>query len=235
MAAARPAAANPGESGNGSRGSARRGGARDGPGGGGVGRVAAGRRPTDGFRPRLLASAVARTLMDLELPRLADTLVEGTVTRWFKKAGEPVREGEALVEIETDKVNSELAAPADGVLAEILVAEGETVPVGRLLARITTSGEQPEAPSPARVAVPTAAAPRSERLAEHLRQAAAAVPQGACVREVVGMDLERMPVALRAAAAAGLQVARLPPPGGPPADSGSRPRSGGAGGPGRRT
>ena len=149
--------------------------------------------------------------MDLELPRLADTLVEGTVTRWFKKAGEPVREGEALVEIETDKVNSELAAPADGVLAEILVAEGETVPVGRLLARITTSGEQPVAPSPARVAGPTAAAPRSERLAEHLRQAGAAVPQGACVREVVGMDLERMPRALRAAAAERLEVGILPP------------------------
>jgi 2-oxoglutarate dehydrogenase E2 component (dihydrolipoamide succinyltransferase) len=149
--------------------------------------------------------------MDLELPRLADTLVEGTVTRWFKKAGEPVREGEALVEIETDKVNSELAAPADGVLAEILVAEGETVPVGRLLARISTSGEQPVAPSPARVAGPSAAAPRSERLAEHLRQAAAAVPQGACVREVAATDLERMPQALRAAAGAGLEVASLPP------------------------
>ncbi|MDQ6792296.1 MAG: hypothetical protein M3075_16885 [Candidatus Dormibacteraeota bacterium] len=149
--------------------------------------------------------------MDLELPRLADTLVEGTVTRWFKKAGEPVREGEALVEIETDKVNSELSAPADGVLAEILVAEGETVPVGRLLARISTSGEQPVAPSPARVAGPSAAAPRSERLAEHMRQAAAAVPQGACVREVAATDLERMPQALRAAAGAGLEVASLPP------------------------
>jgi 2-oxoglutarate dehydrogenase E2 component (dihydrolipoamide succinyltransferase) len=149
--------------------------------------------------------------MDLELPRLADTLVEGTVTRWFKKAGEPVRQGETLVEIETDKVNSELAAPADGVLAEILVAEGETVPVGRVLARISTSGEQPVEPSPATVAGPSAAAPRSERLAEHLRRAAAAVPQGACVREVAATDLERMPQALRAAAGAGLEVASLPP------------------------
>jgi pyruvate/2-oxoglutarate dehydrogenase complex dihydrolipoamide acyltransferase (E2) component len=97
------------------------------------------------------------------------------------------------------------------VLAEILVAEGETVPVGRLLARISTSGEQPVAPSPARVAGPWAAAPRSERLAEHLRQAAAAVPQGACVREVAATDLQRMPQALRAAAGAGLEVASLPP------------------------
>lgn len=144
--------------------------------------------------------------MDLELPRLADTLVEGTVTRWFKKAGEHVREGEALVEIETDKVNSELAAPADGVLAEILVAEGETVPVGRLLARISTTGEQPAAPSP-----PEVAAPRSDRLAEHLRQAAAAIPQGACVREVAAAALERLPQAIRAAAGGELAIAALPP------------------------
>jgi pyruvate/2-oxoglutarate dehydrogenase complex dihydrolipoamide acyltransferase (E2) component len=148
--------------------------------------------------------------MELELPRLADTLVEGTVTRWFKKAGERVREGEALVEIETDKVNSELAAPADGVLAEILVPEGETVPVGRLLARISTTGEQPVAPPPAGVG-PTAAAPRSDRLAEHLRQSAAAVPQGACVREVAATGLERMPQALRTAAGGRLEVATLPP------------------------
>jgi len=62
--------------------------------------------------------------MDVELPKLADTLVEGTVSRWLKQAGEAVRKGEPLVEIETDKVNSELEAPADGVL-EILVAAGE--------------------------------------------------------------------------------------------------------------
>jgi pyruvate/2-oxoglutarate dehydrogenase complex dihydrolipoamide acyltransferase (E2) component len=144
--------------------------------------------------------------MDLELPRLADTLVEGTVTRWLKKAGEQVREGEALVEIETDKVNSELVAPADGVLAEILVPEGETVPVGRLLARISTTGEQPAAPSP-----PEAAAPRSDRLAEHLRQSAAAIPQGVCVREVAAAALERLPLALRAAAGGKLEIAATPP------------------------
>ena len=137
-------------------------------------------------------------MADLELPRLADTLVEGTVSRWLKRPGEPVRRGEALVEIETDKVNTELESPADGVLSEVLVAEGETVPVGRVLARIAgpASGAEAEAAStPSAAAQPT---DRSRRLAEHLRASAAAVPQGACVREVPAEALDRLPGAAAA-------------------------------------
>jgi len=74
--------------------------------------------------------------VDVELPKLADTLVEGTVTRWLKRPGEQVRRGDPLVEIETDKVNSELESPSDGTLTEILAAEGQTVPVGQVIARI---------------------------------------------------------------------------------------------------
>jgi pyruvate/2-oxoglutarate dehydrogenase complex dihydrolipoamide acyltransferase (E2) component len=75
-------------------------------------------------------------MADVRLPRLADTQVEGTVTNWLKKAGESVQRGEPLVEIETDKVNSELESPVTGVVAEIVAAAGTTVPVGELLARI---------------------------------------------------------------------------------------------------
>ena len=74
--------------------------------------------------------------MDVTLPRLADALAEGVVTRWLKRPGERVARGEALVEIETDKVNSEIESPYDGVLAEVLVDEGTTVPVGEVIARI---------------------------------------------------------------------------------------------------
>jgi pyruvate/2-oxoglutarate dehydrogenase complex dihydrolipoamide acyltransferase (E2) component len=144
--------------------------------------------------------------MDFELPRLADTLVEGTVTRWLKKAGDRVGEGEALVEIETDKVNSELQAPADGVLEEILVAEGVTVPVGAVLARISVAGDAPRLSS-SRTPAPTLAA---DSLSEHLRRSAAAVPQGACVREIPAEGLERLPQAV-AAAADGIEVAWAPP------------------------
>jgi len=74
--------------------------------------------------------------MDVTLPRLADSLEEGLVSRWLKRPGDRVSRGEPLVEIETDKVNSEIESPFDGVLAEVLVEEGTTVPVGQVIARI---------------------------------------------------------------------------------------------------
>jgi pyruvate/2-oxoglutarate dehydrogenase complex dihydrolipoamide acyltransferase (E2) component len=77
--------------------------------------------------------------MDVTLPRLADSLDEGIVSRWLKQPGEHVARGEPLVEIETDKVNSEIESPYDGVLAEVLVEEGATVPVGEVIARIERS------------------------------------------------------------------------------------------------
>ncbi|MGH7912768.1 MAG: lipoyl domain-containing protein, partial [Candidatus Dormibacteraceae bacterium] len=76
--------------------------------------------------------------MDVPLPRLADTLTEGTLARWLKAPGDEVGEGEPIAELETDKISSELAAPAAGVLTEVLVGEGETVEVGTVLARITS-------------------------------------------------------------------------------------------------
>ncbi len=77
--------------------------------------------------------------MDVTLPRLADSLVEGLVSRWLKGPGDRVTRGEPLVEIETDKVNSEIESPCDGVLTEVLVEEGATVPVGEVIARIEGS------------------------------------------------------------------------------------------------
>ncbi len=75
--------------------------------------------------------------VDFQLPRLADSLVESTVSRWLKKAGERVRKGEPLVEIETDKVNAELESPVDGILVEIVVPEGKTAAVGAVIARLS--------------------------------------------------------------------------------------------------
>ncbi len=142
--------------------------------------------------------------MDFTLPRLADTLVEGTVARWLRQPGEEVRRGEALVEIETDKVTSEVASPVDGVLVEILVAAGQTVPVGHVIARLD-DGDQASPAQPAPTpAAGTGPRPAGERLAEHLRRSAAAVPQGACVRGVAAAGLARLPAA---AAAQGVALA----------------------------
>ncbi len=77
---------------------------------------------------------------DVLMPKLADTLVEGTLARWLKAAHDAVKTGEAIAEIETDKVTTELTAPSSGTLGELLVAEGQTVPVGTPLARILPVG-----------------------------------------------------------------------------------------------
>lgn len=127
--------------------------------------------------------------MEVVLPKLADTLVEGTVTRWLKRPGERVRAGEPLVEVETDKVNSELEAPCDGVLVAILVTEGTTVPVGQAIATIEPAAGDAPAEATNEPAVwgppaPAAAPGAHSKLAEHLRLAAATVPQGVCVREI---------------------------------------------------
>jgi pyruvate/2-oxoglutarate dehydrogenase complex dihydrolipoamide acyltransferase (E2) component len=130
--------------------------------------------------------------MDFTLPKLADTLVEGTVTHWLKKAGEQVARGEPLVEIETDKVNSELESPIDGTVTEILVPEGETAPVGAVLARIDDGGAtepaaRTETPPPAAAKPPAAGGggltTMRRRIAERMQEARATIPQGACVRE----------------------------------------------------
>ena len=70
------------------------------------------------------------------MPQLGETVADGTVTKWFKSEGDTVTRGETLFEVSTDKVDTEIPAPADGVLTKILVAEGETVDVGTLLAVI---------------------------------------------------------------------------------------------------
>ena len=76
-------------------------------------------------------------MADIMTPTLGESVTEATVARWAKKAGDTVRKDEILVELETDKVSLEVAAPADGVLSEISAEEGATVEPGALLGRIT--------------------------------------------------------------------------------------------------
>ncbi len=75
------------------------------------------------------------------MPKLGESVVEGTVSRWLKKQGEAIREYEPLLEVSTDKVDTEVPAPASGVVLEIYVGEGETVEAGSLLAIIGQPGE----------------------------------------------------------------------------------------------
>ncbi|MDI9887365.1 2-oxoglutarate dehydrogenase, E2 component, dihydrolipoamide succinyltransferase [Streptomyces sp. HNM0645] len=86
---------------------------------------------------------------DVVLPALGESVTEGTVTRWLKEVGEEVTEDEPLLEVSTDKVDTEIPAPASGVLLEIVVGEDETAEVGAKLAVIGAPGAAPAAPAAA--------------------------------------------------------------------------------------
>jgi 2-oxoglutarate dehydrogenase E2 component (dihydrolipoamide succinyltransferase) len=80
---------------------------------------------------------------DVKMPEMGESITEGTVAKWLRKPGDKVERDEALLEITTDKIDSEIPSPEKGVLAEILVEEGETVEVGTPLARLETDSEKP--------------------------------------------------------------------------------------------
>ncbi|MCX5557082.1 2-oxoglutarate dehydrogenase, E2 component, dihydrolipoamide succinyltransferase [Streptomyces sp. NBC_00038] len=96
---------------------------------------------------------------DVVLPALGESVTEGTVTRWLKEVGEEVAEDEPLLEVSTDKVDTEIPSPVAGVLLEIVVGEDETAEVGAKLAVVGAPGAAPAAAAPAAPAAPAAAAP----------------------------------------------------------------------------
>src|SRR5512133_1301968 len=104
--------------------------------------------------------------VSVTMPRLGESVTEGTVTRWLKQEGDTVEVDEPLLEVSTDKVDTEIPAPAAGVLSRIVVHEDETAEVGSELAVIEgdgeDAGEQPTQ-APAESAEPEAAAPDQSR------------------------------------------------------------------------
>jgi pyruvate dehydrogenase E2 component (dihydrolipoamide acetyltransferase) len=80
---------------------------------------------------------------DVVMPRLSDSMEEGTILKWLVEHGGEVKRGEPLVEIETDKANMTYDSDTDGVLVEVIAKEGETLPVGEVIARIGVEGEAP--------------------------------------------------------------------------------------------
>src|SRR5262249_13185474 len=86
--------------------------------------------------------------IDVVMPQMGVAVSEGTITKWLKQQGEQVEADEPLLEISTDKVDTEVPSPGSGVLTQILVQEGQTVEVGTKLAVIGGDGAQAEAPPP---------------------------------------------------------------------------------------
>ncbi|MBB4663256.1 2-oxoglutarate dehydrogenase E1 component [Conexibacter arvalis] len=131
----------------------------------------------------------ARTL-DIVMPQMGESVNEGVILEWHVEAGGQIAADETIVEISTDKVDAEVPAPAAGTVTELLAAAGDTVTVGQVLARMTTSGAAAAAPS---ADAPAAPAP-----------AASAPAAGA-----VDQSGNASPVARRAAAALGVQLDRV--------------------------
>src|ERR1700689_2714421 len=103
-----------------------------------------------GSRGRLLMA------VDVIMPQMGESIFEGTITKWLKKPGDKIERDEPLFEISTDKVDAEIPAPSAGVLKEIKVTEGQTVPIQTVVASIDAAGAaaSASAPAPAKTETP---------------------------------------------------------------------------------
>src|SRR5256885_3750097 len=79
------------------------------------------------------------SLFELKMPKLGESVTEGTIGKWLKQPGEKVEKYDLLVEVQTDKVNTEIPSPVAGTLKDVKVKEGDTVPIGTLLATFETA------------------------------------------------------------------------------------------------
>jgi pyruvate dehydrogenase E2 component (dihydrolipoamide acetyltransferase) len=152
---------------------------------------------------------------DIVMPRLSDSMEEGTILRWLKSAGDQVSLGEELVEIETDKANMVYEAPAGGTLIETLAQEGDTLPIGQVIARVGEAGEKPSGDGAAAKREPETAveaAPAETAVeAAPAETAVEAAPAEAPAPAAPGGDgrVKASPLARRIASEKGLDLAAL--------------------------
>ena len=99
--------------------------------------------------------------IEITMPKLSDTMEEGTILRWLKRVGESVAKGEVLAEVETDKADMELEAEQSGTLSEIRVKEGAAASVGAVIAVLNDVRTATAAPPPAATAAPSTSTPRA--------------------------------------------------------------------------
>ena len=116
--------------------------------------------------------------IDVIMPQMGESIFEGTITKWLKKPGDRVERDEPLFEISTDKVDAEIPSPQSGVLKEIKVGEGQTVPIQTVVAVIDAAGSAgaATAPAPTKAAAPAAPAPAAAKTAAPPPPAKVAAP-----------------------------------------------------------
>lgn len=147
--------------------------------------------------------------MDFVLPKLSATMETAVVGKWFKKAGDPIKMGEALVEIETDKATLEVESPVDGRLAEILGETGAVLEIGAVLARLEAKGAVAGAASASSTASASASASPSVSKAS---AAATTAPKPAAAKSAPAQPATRLmtsPLARRLAGMHGVDLAGL--------------------------
>ena len=94
-------------------------------------------------------------IVDVIMPQMGESIAEGTITKWYKKVGDKIAKDETLLEISTDKVDSEIPSPSAGLVAELLFPEQKTVDVHTVIARIQTDVHVPLMPGPEHVQAKT--------------------------------------------------------------------------------
>ncbi|MEQ8706674.1 MAG: dihydrolipoamide acetyltransferase family protein [Phaeodactylibacter sp.] len=109
--------------------------------------------------------------VELIMPKMGESIMEATILKWVKQVGDTVEEDETILEIATDKVDSEVPSPVDGVIQEILFQEDETIEIGKVIAIIGTEGEE-AAPKASPSVKETAEAPAAQRTSNGVEQAA---------------------------------------------------------------
>jgi 2-oxoglutarate dehydrogenase E2 component (dihydrolipoamide succinyltransferase) len=144
-----------------------------------------------------------KTMTEIRVPTLGESVTEATIGRWFKKAGDAVAVDEPLVELETDKVTIEVPAPSAGTLGEIVAKDGETVAVGALLGQINDGAA---AAKPAKAEAPAKAAPAAPAAAP----AAAAAATPAPVQKAPPADAPLAPSVRKISAESGVDAATVP-------------------------
>ena len=112
------------------------------------------------------------TAIDVVMPQMGVSVSEGTITKWLVNEGQTIEADAPLLEISTDKVDTEVPSPGTGVVTKILVQEGETVDVGTKLAEIAPEGAAPDTPVPFSPPLEKAYIPQVEDVASGLRELA---------------------------------------------------------------
>jgi len=151
------------------------------------------------------------TAVDVVMPQMGVSVSEGTVTKWLKREGDQIEADEPLLEISTDKVDTEVPSPASGTLVQILVQEGETVDVGTKLGQIGGSAGAAPAPAPPAVPAPppvSVPVPAQAPVPEPVAEAPAPAPQP--VAEPSGNGKFVSPVVARIASEHGLDPNQIP-------------------------